>query len=239
MKPGKKALLILLTVFLMAVFLLSLTRRDSRPAVEFADQGTIQSEMKWPRWKIALDRLLSLVPPLRKALNQTLNVSASLMEVKVSPEIVVSNLLTGMPESQTNSLRAWVLNFDQLAALKTGLENSNYVGHVSNPRVTTMEGVASTVSSGKSTVVDGNRRYAGVEVGVSPKTSGGDIHLLAHVMLTDSTLLGKTGTTVLLMVTNFHIGLRSSFPDRGGVFVVDTKTSNAVLITAHEQKPKK
>jgi len=213
--------------------------QPSPPAVEYTDQATIRAAMKWPAWKIALDRLLSLVPPLRNALNPTLNVSASLMEVHVSPDLLASNLLSSLPRTVTNSLDAWVLTPIQLTALKSGMKDSNYVGHISNPRITTMEGVGATLSTGKSTLVDGNRRYSGIEVDVYPKTSGGDIHLLAHVQLTDSTLLGKTGTVVLSLVTNFQIGLRASFPDGGAVFVLDHKSSNAVLIIAHEQRPKK
>ena len=213
--------------------------QPSRPAVEYTDQATIRAAMKWPAWKIALDRVLSLVPPLRTALNPTLNVNASLMEVRVSPELVASHLLSSVPENVTNSLRAWVLTPAQLTALKSGLKDSNYVGHTGSPRITTMNGVGATLSTGKSTLVDGNRRYSGIEVDVYPKTSGGDIHLLAHVQLTDSTLLGKTGTIVLSLVTNFQIGLRASFPDGGAVFVLDHKSSNAVLITAQEQRPKK
>jgi hypothetical protein len=213
--------------------------QPSRPAVEYTDQASIRAGMKWPGWKIALDRLLSLIPPLRKALNPTLNVNAALMEVRVSPELVASNLLSNLPKTVTNSLGAWVLTPVQLAGLKSGMKDSNYVEHIGNPRITTMEGVGATLSSGKSTLVDGNRRYSGVEVDVYPETSGGDIHLLTHVQLTDSTLLGKTGTVVLSLVTNFQIGLRASFPDGGAVFVLDHKTSNAVLISAHEQKSKK
>ena len=229
------------TAFLITLGLVIalIINRPSRPTVEYTDQATIRAAMKWPAWKIALDRLLSLVPPLRNALNPTLNVNADLMELRVSPELVVSNLLSGLPETVTNSLRAWVLTPAQLATLKSGLKEPNYVGHAGNPRVTTMEGVGATLSTGKSTLVDGNRRYSRVEVDVYPKTSGSDIHLLAHVQVTDSTLLGKTGTVVLSLVTNFQIGLRASFPDGGAVFVLDQKSSNAVLISAQEQKSKK
>lgn len=227
------------TALLIALGLVVALNRPSRPAVEYTDQATIRAAMKWPAWKIVLDRLLSLVPPLRNALNPTLNVNAALMEARVSPELVASHLLSSLPENATNSLRAWVLTPAQVAALKSELKNSNYVGHTGNPRVTTMEGVGATLSTGKSTLVDGNRRYSGIEVDVFPKTSGGDIHLLAHVQLTDSTLLGKTGNVVLSLVTNFQIGLRASFPDGGAVFVLDHKSSNAVLITAHEQRPKR
>ena len=213
--------------------------QPSPPAVEYTDQASIRAAMKWPAWKIALDRLLSLVPPLRNALNPTLNVNAALMEVRVSPELVASNLLSSLPKTVTNSLGAWVLTPVQLAALKSRMKDSNYVEHISSPRITTMEGVGATLSTGKSTLVDGNRHYSGVEVDVYPKTSGGDIHLLAHIQLTDSTLLGKTGTVVLSLATNFQIGLRASFPEGGAVFVLDQKSSNAVLISADEQRPKK
>lgn len=194
--------------------------------------------MKWPAWKVAVDRLLSFVPPLRKALNPTLNISATLMELRVTPEIV-ANLLAGLPESVTNSWRAWPLDSARLEALQSELRSSNYVAHMGNPRITTREGVGATLSTGKSQLIDENRRYTGIEVDVYPKAGGSDIQLLAHVQMTDSMLLGKTGSIVLSLVTNFQIGLRATFPDGGAVFVLNTKGSNAVLITAQEQKSKK
>ena len=226
-------------LFVLGLVVARIMNQPSRPAVEYIDQATIRAAMKWPVWKVALDRLLSLIPALRKALNPTLNVNADLMEVRVSPELIASNLLSSLPENVTNSLRAWVLTPAQLAVLKAGLKDSNYVGHAGNPRITTMEGVGATLSTGKSTLVDGNRHYSGIEVDVCPQKSGDDIHLLAHVQLAESTLLGKTGAVVLSIVTNFQIGLRASFPDGGAVFVLDQKSSNAVLITAQEQKLKK
>lgn len=195
--------------------------------------------MKWPMWKVVVDRCLSLVPPLRKALKPTLNVQASLMEVKLSPAMLASNLLVGLPETSSSTVRAWVLNAGQLTAVRSALQNSNHVRVVGSSRVTTMEGVGATISSGKPTLVDGKRRYTGVEVDVYPNESRGEIRLLANAMLTDSTLMGRTGTNVLSLATNFNIGLRTSFPDGGGVFVLDTRNSNAVLISAHEQKSKK
>ena len=207
----------------------------SRPSVEYTDQATIRAAMKWPPWKIIIHRVVSLVPPLLRVLYPTVDVNASLMELRVSPDLVASNLLSSVPDRVTNSVRAWVLTPVQLGDLKAGIRNSKYVGDIGNPRVTTTSGVGSTLSTGKSKLVDGNRHYAGIEVDVYPKTRGGDIRLLAHIQLVDSTLLGKTGMVVVSSATNLKIGLRASFPAGGGVFVLDHKSSNAVLISASSE----
>jgi hypothetical protein len=161
------------------------------------------------------------------------------MEVKVSPEFITSNLLTRVPKAATNSVRGWVLTSSQLAALTAELRHSNYVKYVNSPRIDTAEGIASGLSSGKSTLVDDSRFYTGVEMSVCPWASREGLQLLAHVMMTYSTFAGRTGTNLLSLGTNFDVALRASFPDNGGVFVLDTKNSNAVLISSRKQKKKK
>jgi hypothetical protein len=216
-----------------------MTRRTSPPAVEFADAASIRAAMKPTKWRIVFDRCLSFIPPLNNVLKPKINVRASLMEAKVSPHLIVSNLLTGLPGTVTNSLHAWVLTSTQLARLTLGLDQSNYVKTVSTPRIDTAEGISPTLSSGQSRLVDDHRHYTGVEVSACPWASGDTLQLVAHVMMTDSTLLGRTGRTVVSLVTNFDVGLRSSFPGGGGVFVLDTKNSNALLISSQKPRPKK
>ena len=192
--------------------------------------------MKWPAWKITLHKVVSLIPPVRGVLYPPLDVNASLMELRVSPELVASNLLSRVPDQVTNSVRAWALTPVEFGDLKVGIRNSKYVGEIGNPRITTVSGVGATLSTGKSKLVDGNRHYAGIEVDVCPKTRGGDFRLLAHVQLMDSMLAGKTGMVVVSSATNLQIGLRASFPGGGGVFVVDHKSGHAVLISASQQR---
>ncbi len=192
--------------------------------------------MTWPAWKTFLHKVVSLVPPVRNTLYPALDVNASLMELRVSPELVASNLLSRVPDQVTNSVHAWALTPVQLIDLKAHIRNFKYVGDIGNPRVTTISGVGSTLSTGKSRLVEDNRHYAGIEVDVYPKTRGRDIRLLAHVQLVDSMLLGKTGMVVGSSATNLQIGLCASFPGGGGVFVVDCQSSNAVLISGKVQK---
>ena len=208
----------------------------SRPTVAYANQANVRAAMKWPLLKIIIHRVVSLVPPLQRVLYPTVGADAALMELRVSPELVASNLLSGVPDQVTNSVRAWALTPVQLGDLKAGIRNSNYVGHIGNPRITTTSGVGATLSTGKSKLVDGSRHYAGIEVDVYPKTRGSEIRLLAHIQLVDSTLLGKTGMVVVSMATNLQVGLRASFRSGGGVFVLDHKSSNAVLISAQVRK---
>jgi hypothetical protein len=239
MKPGRKIVLAIVSLGLMASLVVwLLTRRTSPPAVEFADAAAIRAAMTSSKWRIVLDRCLSFIPPLNNALKPRINIRASLMETKVSPHLIVSNLLTGLPETVTNSLRAWVLTSSQLARLSLELEQSNYMKTVSSPRIDTAEGIGATLGSGESRLVGDNRHYTGVEVSVCPWASQDTLQLVAHVVMTDSRLLGKTGTTVVSLATNFDVGLRTSFPDGGGVFVLDARNSNAVLISSRKQKAK-
>jgi hypothetical protein len=224
----------------MAVFVVVLlfTRGNSTPNVVFLDPDTAQAEMKQPVWRVGVERVLRLVPPLWRIINRKLDIQTALYEVRRSNDELIALLPTNVVATRTNSLRAWALDPVQFAAFKTQVKTSGCLRDISGPRVSTAEGVISKCSTGKSVPFNGGQRFTGIEVALFPHVNSGEVRLLSHILFTDSRMNRAVIPNQVTIITNFNIGVRTSFRDRGGVFVLDAKNSTAVLISAELQKAK-
>ena len=183
---------------------------------------------------------------------KAIELDSAIFELKARPTSGLPDYLLGKPDlTNTNGLQVWIIDKDELFALRRGLSMAPGNKMISRPRVSTAHGIQGTLSVGGNIAVDGTQRWCGVVMEFSPRVSRHSTDLTMITTLSEAVTnevagsVNHPGTNFVSVRTNLALAARIQIPNGSGVFLLnngqDGKNEKrmGILISASQPRTKK